>query len=314
MRDLTVGANFRNFELEVVACFRLGQVHHSLGRYAQAADVLRRVIAALAGDLLCERCGMAGLPSVFSRSWLALSLGERGEFADGIACGEEGLAIAERAEHPYSVIVACAGLGSLYLLYGDIGRATVVLERGLVLDRVESIPLLFPLVASPLGSAYASSGRVGEALPLLEQAVEQAASTNFLANHALRLARVGEAYLAAGLPDRASEWAERALRLSVEHRERGHEAHVRRLLGEIAAHGDPPDGAHAEARFREALALAQALDMRPLTARCYASLGALYRRLENGPKAEECLGAAADLAGALGMQPAGIRCRVPEGR
>lgn len=301
-RDLAVAANFRNFELKVVANFRLGQVQHSLGNYPRAMDFLRQNVVAIAGDLLYERFGTNGLPAVFSRSWLALCLAERGEFAEGTASGEEGIRIAEAADHPYTLIIACAGLGGLYLLKGDLDHAIAVLERGLVLDRVENIPLLFPLVASPLGSAYARSGRADEALPLLEEAVEQAVSTNFIANHSIRIARLGEAHLLAGIPDRASQLAERALQVSREHKERGHEAYVRRLLGDIASHGDSPDVEKAEACYREALGLAEELGMRPLAAYCYSGLGRLYRRIANGQKAEECLTMAASLARAVEMQ------------
>jgi class 3 adenylate cyclase/tetratricopeptide (TPR) repeat protein len=302
-RDLMVAATFRNFTHEVLGCFRLGQVQHSLGDYPRAIGYLRRVVAALTGDLLYERCGMAGFPAVFSRSWLALCLAERGEFAEGIACGEEGVRIAEAADHhAYTLIIACAGLGSLYLLQGDLDRAVAVLERGLVLTRVVNIPTLLPFVASPLGSAYAHSGRTGEALPLLEQAVEQAASTNLMANHSIRMARLSEAYLLAGTPDRASHLAERALLLCREHKERGHEAHIRRLLGDIASQGNAPDVENAVACYREALRLAEELGMHALAPHCHSGLGRLYRRVENQQKAEECLTTAANLARTLEMR------------
>jgi tetratricopeptide (TPR) repeat protein len=287
----------------VVGRFRLGQVQHSLGNYPRAMDFFRQIVAALKGDLMYERFGMTGLPSVFSRAWLALCLAERGEFAEGIACGEEGVRIAEAADgHPYTLIISCAGLGGLHLLQGDLDHAAAVLERGLVLDRVENIPLLFPLIASPLGSAYAHSGRTDEGLALLEQAVEQAVSTNFMANHSIRIARLAEAYLLAGVPDRASQLAERALRLSREHTERGHEAHIRRLQGDIASHGDPPDGQQADACYRDALGLAEELGMRPLVAHCYAGLGRLYRRIGHPEQAEEYLRMAAGLAQGLEMR------------
>jgi class 3 adenylate cyclase/tetratricopeptide (TPR) repeat protein len=302
-RDLAVAAAFRSFALDVVTRFRLGQVQHSAGNYPRAMECFRQIVAALTSDLLYERYGMAGLPSVFSRAWLAWCLAERGEFAEAIAGGEEGVQIAEAADHhPYTLIIACAGLGGVHLLQGDLDRATVVLERGLVLDQVENLRLLFPLVASPLGSAYAHSGRTNEGLRLLEQAVEQAAASNFIANHSIRIARLGEAYLLAGVLDRASQLAERALQLSREYKERGHEAHILRLLGDIASRADPADAEQADARYRQALELAEGLGMRPLVARCYAGLGRLYRRIGNSEQAEEHLRVAAGLAQALTMR------------
>jgi len=301
-RDLAVARDFRNFAFMVVANFRLGQVHHSLGNYPRAVDFLKQNVAALEGDLIRERLGMAGLPSVFSRSWLALCLAERGEFAEGIAHGEEGVRIAEAADHPYTLIIACVGLGGLYLLKGDLHNAISVLERALVVDRVENIPLLFPFVASPLGSAYALSGRVVEALPLLDQAVEQAISLNLKANAPLRIARLVEAQLLAGRLDSVISLAEQALSLSREQKERGHEAYVLRLLGDMASHGDPLDAERATTYFQQARRLGEELGMRPLVARCYVSLGRLYQRTGDQYKAEECLTTATDQARELDMQ------------
>jgi class 3 adenylate cyclase/tetratricopeptide (TPR) repeat protein len=301
-RDLAIAANFRNFSVTVVARFRLGQVHHSLGNYPQAIDLLRQNVAALEGDLLGERCGLSGLPSVYSRSWLAWCLAERGEFAEGIAYGEEGVRIAEGVDHPYTSIIACVGLGNVYLLKGELHKATYVLERGLVLDRVANIPLLLPFVASSLGFAYALSGRVPEALPLLEQALEQAISAKLLAHHALRTARLAEGYLLAGTRDRAILLAERALHLSRDHKERGYEAHALRLCGDIESREESPDVEKAAAYYLHALSLAEELGMRPLAAHCYSGLGQLHRRAGMRERSEACLAQAADLARAMDMQ------------
>ena len=45
----------------------------------------------------------------------------------------------------------------------------------------------------------------------------------------------------------------------------------------------------AEARYREALALAGALGMRPLAAHCHLGLGKIYRRTSNQAKTREHL-------------------------
>ena len=69
----------------------------------------------------------------------------------------------------------------------------------------------------------------------------------------------------------------RRVTLAREHGERGHEAWALRLLGEIAAQGDPLDATQAERHYREAGALASELGMRPLQARCQLGLGRLRR-------------------------------------
>ena len=60
-----------------------------------------------------------------------------------------------------------------------------------------------------------------------------------------------------------------------------------RLLGEIAAHRDPPDIEKAEDHYRQALALAEELGMRPLVAHCQLGLGRLYRRAGKPQQARE---------------------------
>src|SRR5262249_49458124 len=66
-------------------------------------------------------------------------------------------------------------------------------------------------------------------------------------------------------------------------------AYTLRLLGEIAAQKDSLDVGEAEDHYRQALALAEELGMRPLIAHCHVGLGKLYRRSGNLPLAKEHL-------------------------
>jgi tetratricopeptide (TPR) repeat protein len=293
--DLTVAVDFKNLPLQVTTNFYLGQAYHALGDYPRAIDFLRQNVAALEGDLLQECFYLPGPASVLSRTWLAWCLSERGEFPEGMACGEEALHIAETVNHPYGLGVACLGLGSLSLQKGKLQQAIAVLERGLSLSQTANLPQLFPLLATPLGAAYALSGQVSEALPLLEQAIEQAVSTSFKGLHALRVAWLSEAYLLAGHRDEATALAQRGLELARIHKERGHEAWALRLLGELALHYDPPDVELAAASYRQAMALADELRMGPLLAHCHLGLGTLYSRMNRIELAYTELSTAIDL-------------------
>jgi class 3 adenylate cyclase/tetratricopeptide (TPR) repeat protein len=300
--ELTAATPFKNFPLQVVAHFRLGQAYHALGEYSQSLHFLRRNVESLEGDLLRDRFGMPGLASVFSRTWLVLSLMERGDFTEGISRGEEAIQIAESVDDPYSVALAHFGIGYLYSRKGESQKAVAALERSQRLTQSGALHQLFPLVASPLGSAYGLSERVNDALLLLEQAVEQAASIGFAGLQSSRLQALGEAYLLAGRFANASEAAERALDLSREHQERGNQAWALWLRGEIASREEPPDPARAGAWYRQALALAEELGMRPLLARCRLGLGRLYRRAGDRARAEEHLIGAASLFRGLEMR------------
>jgi hypothetical protein len=61
-------------------------------------------------------------------------------------------------------------------------------------------------------------------------------------------------------------------------------------LGDIHAAGDPPEISEAEAAYREARALADAIGSRPLAARATLGLGKLFRKAGDRPRAEAHLG------------------------
>ncbi|MBI2080770.1 MAG: hypothetical protein HYT86_03440, partial [candidate division NC10 bacterium] len=83
--------------------------------------------------------------------------------------------------------------------------------------------------------------------------------------------------------------------------ERGHEAYALRLLGEIAAHSDPPDAERAEDHYQQSLALAEELGMRPLVAHCHLGLGALYPKVARLEQARAELSSAVELFRSMEM-------------
>jgi tetratricopeptide (TPR) repeat protein len=248
--------------LQVVANFYVGIVYYELGDARQTAECLRWNIAFLEGKLIHEHFGMTGLPSVLSRAYLSWSLAELGVFDEGSARGEE-------------------GLGKLYVDQGDVHRAILMLERGLELCQTWDTPTLFPQMARSLGAAYALSGRVDEALPLLEQA----ASTGRKGSQAVSFTHLSQGYLSAGRMEEALHYAHLALKRAQECKRRCYQAYALHLLGEIAVHQKPPEVEQAEAHYREALALAEELGMRPLKAHCHRSFGMLYSQTSHSEHA-----------------------------
>ena len=197
-------------------------------------------------------------------------------FAEGRALGEEGLRIAEAVAHPASLMFASWGIGLLALRQGDLPRALPRLERAVGICQDADLPACFPWMAAALGAAYTLGGRVADAVPLLTQAMEQTIATEMVAYQALCRLSLGEAQLLAGRLEEAHALAERALALARAHQERGHQAYALRLLGDIAARREPPESESAETHYRQALALAEELGMRPLQAHCHLGLGTLY--------------------------------------
>jgi hypothetical protein len=101
--------------------------------------------------------------------------------------------------------------------------------------------------------------------------------------------------------DEASALTGRLLELSRTHTGSGYQAHACRLLGEVAMRRDPPDIDQATAHYRQALALAEELGMRPLQAHCHLSLGTLYATTGQRQQAHAALSAAIGLYRAMDM-------------
>ena len=272
LRERTFAASFGNFGWAILSNYRLGQIYHSLGDYPKATEALTRTMTLLEGDLKRQTFEAAGLPAVLSRVWLALCAAECGNAQEAAGLTGEATAIAEAEDHAYSLVIAHAGTGMLRNLGGNHEGALEPLERGLVITRLADIPFLFPLIAAPLGRAYALTGRTEEGLRLLEDAVQRAEDMQWGANHALRLMWLGEAHLRSGDESTARRLGTRALELARRQGERGHEAHVLRLLGQIAASGAAPDLEQASEYYREALTLATTLGMQPLATVLASSL------------------------------------------
>ncbi len=248
-----------------------------------------------------ERFGFPGFPAVLSRTWLAWNLIEVGAFAEATVWSEEGVRMAEAVDHPLSLTQAYAAAGLVSLRQGDLPKAIPILERGLHPCQSAHLSLFFPRLASALGVAYTWSGRLTEGLALLEQAVEQSTAMRILYLHALWLIHLGEGYRLAGRLEEATQVAMRALELARTHQERGNQAYVLRLLGDIAAHRQPPEVEPAEASYRQALALADELGMRPLQAHCHLGLGTLYAQIGQRQQARTELSTTIELYRAMEM-------------
>ena len=291
----------RDVGLHAVATSYMGMAYHTQGKYQQAIACCRRTVVSLDGALRLERLGQVILPAVASRTFLAWSLAEMGQFAEGLAIGEEGCRIAEAVGPPGSLMFSYFGAGLPSLRQGDLPQALPRLERAVGLCQEADLPLWFPWVAWALGLAYVLSKRVTDALVLLEQAVEQSASMGRWAYQALFVATLGEALLQAGRLVEARQRAEQALKLARAYKERGHEAWALRVLGEMAAQREPMDGEEAISCYRQALSLADALGMRPLVAHCHCGLGSLYAKIGRWDTARGEVSAAIALYRAMEM-------------
>jgi tetratricopeptide (TPR) repeat protein len=285
-RALNIAIALDDLELRVFANYFLHQSYHFTGEYRHAIDGLRWNIASLEGDLLYERFGSSTYPSVVSRAGMATCLAELGEFPEAAAHGEAAVRIAEAVGHPYSLIHASWSVSAGHLLRGDVQRAVSLLERAASLCRRRDIPRPLYQTTVFLGFGYALGGRLEEALPQLELAEALQKTWGTTATWTRWLA---EAYWLVGRVEHAARIADGALALSCETKERGNQAWLLRLLGELDIQRDPRAFSRAEGHYQQARAIASHLGMRPLIAHCHLGLGKLYRRVGKREEAEEHL-------------------------
>jgi tetratricopeptide (TPR) repeat protein len=258
--------------LHVRASYYLGLAHLAIGDFGRAAELFQWNV---------EATGRASsTPSINLRSQararLAQTLRALGAFTEGRRHGEEALRLAILAGRGIIPILAYGCLGQLYLAQGDLEPAIWVLEQGLALCRASGDRNWLQDIVAALGAAYALQGRLAEGCALLEEGISESIRTGELRGHAARLAQLSEVCRLAGRREEAGQYARQALDLARQQKARGDEVQALYQLGAVHAHADHRDAAQAEAYYQQALALAEALGMRPLQAHCHRGLGMLY--------------------------------------
>jgi tetratricopeptide (TPR) repeat protein len=201
--------------------------------------------------------------------WRVGSLAALGRLDDAVALAERTLAAAESADHPYSIAYAQSWLGRVHLDRGDLERALPALERSHALIETWQIGDIAPGTAAALGHAWVLVGRVEDGLRLLETVPLERK-----ANSVRRQLHKAGAYAAAGRLAEARAIVDAALAVARELGERGHEAMLLRILGDVLAVDSPAAAAEC---YRHGLALAEELGLRPVAEQCRLTLARRVR-------------------------------------
>jgi tetratricopeptide (TPR) repeat protein len=114
----------------------------------------------------------------------------------------------------------------------------------------------------------------------------------FVADEPRRLGWLAETYLESDRLDDAAGLCARALSLARDTGQRGNEA--------WRSHWRPSQYENAISSYRQAMSLAEDLDMRPLLAQCHLGLGKLLGTTGQLAEARECRGRAVELFRRLG--------------
>jgi tetratricopeptide (TPR) repeat protein len=284
--QLALAHQAADLEEESFATFNMGEAQYSLGEFEQAAELLGRALG-----FSVQPQGQAAPQEVTARRWRAQALAEMGRFEEAAGLARDAIGIARARNHPYALANGITGWGIVCARHGTFQDAIPLLEEGLQFSRTLGFRSFVPTIGNLLAEALAQTGRSAEAQAILEEVPGSWAGT---ISRALAL-------LLLGRPADVSALSVGALSDTRERGERGVEAWLVWLLGEIDARESPSKADAAAVRFREALALAEPRGMRPLAAHCHLGLGKLYRRSGQREQAQEHLTTATTMYREMGM-------------
>ena len=270
---------------------------YNAGDFRRARDSAMTALDLLQGEPVHQRHGHQALPIPMAHAFLGFTLGTLGEFQDGIRHGREALRLAEIAGHRYCAMLGLLSLAELYLIKDEVHEALPLVERAVAIEAERGI---WAVSSGTLGRAYTLTGRYDEGIALLERQHAVMESLGSKMRAASLCNSLGHSYLIGGRVDDAARFAEKSLTLARERGERGEEAWSLLLHGDIALRRGL--GAAAE-RYREALALAEEIGMRPLMAHSHAGLARsgggddhlkrsaeMYREMQMGSRVTELEG------------------------
>jgi tetratricopeptide (TPR) repeat protein len=293
-RAQAIAAGLGDVNLQAWVNHHMSTIYVDLGDYRQAIACCQQMLTALVGSPYDPFARAVAQLSILARVYMVICLSQVGEFAAGVAYGNEARQIAEAGERPYERVSVDSRVGALYLYQGLPHLAIPLLERAMAMSQEANIPVSYPGAATALARAYAMAGRGPEARAVLVQVRGKVP-------YPYATFACGEVYLRTGEVKAAYQLAQGALADACHRKMRGWEAWTRWLLGEIAMHGAPPDVASAEAHYQQALILATELGMRPLVAHCRLGLGTLYATTDRREQACTTLATAIGLYRAMEM-------------
>jgi class 3 adenylate cyclase/tetratricopeptide (TPR) repeat protein len=253
----------------------LGTCYHVLGRYQEAVTILTEHIDTIERGDEVRKFGPTNLSYVSSCGWLAFALTELGEFGRAHEIAERATRAAATAGHAYVEAIASTFAGLVWQAQGELDRAVPILSQSFNTCLGHQLVVWRPIVGALLGHAHVLQGRVPLGLDLLSEAAVLTEQLQVVAYRALWTARLAEALLVAGQLTKALETARRAAELAVRHKERGNHARAVVVLGTACLRLGPGSFEQARDYLQQALSEAEALNMRPLIARCYDVLALL---------------------------------------
>jgi transcriptional regulator with AAA-type ATPase domain/tetratricopeptide (TPR) repeat protein len=301
-RALEITARLGDLTLRIPATTSLEQVHFYRGEHERVVALATANLAVLPADQVSEDFGLAAPPSIYDRGRLIISLAELGRFAEAAGPAAEVIRLAARTQHAYTVGWAHLATAWVHLQRGEWAQAHPLLERATAALRTGNVAILLPFAVALSSWVLAQLGDAPEAMSRVrkgEQLFDHHTASGYIGTLGWLSTWLGRAALVLGRLDEARWAGDRALQSCSRHP--GFLAHALHLRGDIASHPDQFDAESGEAHYRQALALAAPLGMRPLVAHCQLGLGALYRLTGKRAQAHQQVATATAMYREMGM-------------
>jgi len=252
--------------LRVTGLLYLAHVFLATGRYAEALERSREIIALLEGPRAMERFGLSGLPYVGACAFAAEASSELGDHAGALQFIERGQQVADSAQHLYSQMMLAQVRGHILSAAGRDHEGIALLEGAVATCREKNFVGQLINSLRHLGQAYLHAGRASDAIPVVEEAIELQEKASVSVTRTYKLTILGEARLALGDLDGAAAELERALTYAERQEERGYEGWARLTLAALEERRG--NRAAAVEAADAAQDIAEELGMRPLLERC----------------------------------------------
>jgi tetratricopeptide (TPR) repeat protein len=280
----------------------LGQAYCFGGALRPVIETIAPDLDYLVHELRHERFGQLVTRSVMALTNLANAHEGLGAFSMAIDLSGAGCAVADETRRPADVQYAQLRLGSAFLHKGDLEQALPILGRAEAAMAAGEIWFNRALATAYIGHAHVLQGAAAEGVALIRRAVEQCTTMGLIRHEAWCRAYLSHALLRCDAQGEATPQARQALDMARRQKFLDLEAFALRLLGMSGIAGDRDRAGDGERCLHEAIALAEARELRPELAHAHGELGRFCARTGRLDDALRHLGQASSLYRAMDMR------------